>query len=62
MAGFRHADKRRLLSFQKFYMVVCLVEVTTVEQLVEKLKKGKCRGENEIRAKSNFPLHLIASH
>lgn len=33
-------------------MVVYLVEVSTVEQLVEKLKKGKYRSESDVRAKS----------
>jgi hypothetical protein len=38
-------------------MVVYLVEATTVEQLVEKLKKGKYKGENEIRTKSEHSLY-----
>jgi E3 SUMO-protein ligase PIAS1 len=38
--------------WQKFYMVVYLVEVSSVDQLVEKLKKGKYRSESEVRAKS----------
>ena len=42
-------------------MVVYLVEVTTVEQLVEKLKKGKYRSENDVRAKSQFPLIIQIS-
>jgi len=40
--------------FQKYYMIVYLVEVTSVEQLVEKLKKGKYKSEEEIKTKSTL--------
>jgi E3 SUMO-protein ligase PIAS1 len=33
-------------------MIVNLVEVTSVEQLVDRLKKGKYKSSNEILAKS----------
>ncbi|KAH7925216.1 hypothetical protein BV22DRAFT_1034323 [Leucogyrophana mollusca] len=36
---------------KKFYLVVMLVEVTSVAQLVERLKKGKYRSGDEIAAK-----------
>lgn len=39
---------------QKYYLVVMLVEVTTVEQLIDRLKKGKYRSSNDILAKSTF--------
>ncbi|KAJ8595930.1 hypothetical protein M405DRAFT_720521, partial [Rhizopogon salebrosus TDB-379] len=35
---------------KKFYLIVMLVEVTTVEQLVDKLKKGKFRDREDIVA------------
>ncbi|KAH9950402.1 hypothetical protein B0H21DRAFT_723283 [Amylocystis lapponica] len=37
---------------KKFYLVVMLVETTSVEQLVDRLKKGKYRSSQDIRAKS----------
>jgi hypothetical protein len=40
-------------------MVVYLVEVTTVEQLVEKLKKGKYKSEADVRAKSQFVVATL---
>lgn len=42
-------------------MVVYLVEAVTVEQLVEKLKKGKYRSESDVRAKSKFANATISS-
>lgn len=41
---------------QKYYMVVMLVEVTTVEQLIDRLRKGKYRSGSEILAKSKSVL------
>jgi len=35
-----------------------LVEATTVEQLVDKLKKGKFRNREDIVAQSNAVLHI----
>ena len=40
-------------------MIVYLVEVTSVEQLVDKLKKGKYKSEDEIRIKSMFLFHIL---
>jgi uncharacterized protein YlbG (UPF0298 family) len=37
---------------QKYYLVVMLVEVTTVGQLVDRLKKGKYIASGTILAKS----------
>lgn len=39
-------------SLQKYYLVVMLVEVTTVEQLIDRLKKGKYKSSEQILAKS----------
>ncbi|KIP11381.1 hypothetical protein PHLGIDRAFT_114515 [Phlebiopsis gigantea 11061_1 CR5-6] len=33
---------------KKYYLIVMLVEVTTVEQLIERLRKGKYKSNNEI--------------
>lgn len=38
---------------KKFYLIVMLVEATTVEQLVDKLKKGKYRNHEDIVAQMN---------
>lgn len=37
---------------QKYYLVVMLVEATTVDQLIDSLKKGKYKSKDEILAKS----------
>jgi E3 SUMO-protein ligase PIAS1 len=37
---------------QKYYIAVMLVRVTTVEQLIEKVKKGKFRSREDILAQS----------
>ncbi|PSS37690.1 hypothetical protein PHLCEN_2v514 [Hermanssonia centrifuga] len=37
---------------KKYYMVVMLVEVTTVDQLITRLRKGKYKSSSEILAKS----------
>jgi E3 SUMO-protein ligase PIAS1 len=49
------------ICYQKYYMIVCLVEATTVEQLVDKLKKGKYKSEEDIRAKSTYILYYSVS-
>ena len=41
-----------LIVRQKYYLCVGLVEVTTVEQLIDRLRKGKYRSSNEILSKS----------
>ncbi|KAF8530971.1 PINIT domain-containing protein [Gautieria morchelliformis] len=46
-----YVNSQQPVQHKKFYMVVHLVEVTTVEQLVEKLKKGKYKSEHDVRAK-----------
>lgn len=45
---------------QKFYMTVILVETKTVDQLVENLKKGKYKSEEDIRAKSKLYQYIIS--
>ena len=37
---------------QKYYLVAMLVEVTTVEQLIDRLKKGKYKSSDEVLTKS----------
>lgn len=39
---------------KKYYLVVMLVEVTTVDQLIDRLRKGKYKSNTEILAKSEF--------
>lgn len=46
-------------SFKKYYMIVYLVEATTVEQLVDRLKKGKYKSMEEIRTKSEHWSCLV---
>ncbi|KAH7916427.1 PINIT domain-containing protein, partial [Hygrophoropsis aurantiaca] len=45
-----YVNSQQPLQSKKFYLVVMLVEVTTVAQLVERLKKGKYRSSDEIAA------------
>jgi hypothetical protein len=35
-------------------MIVMLVEATSVDQLVDRLRKGKYRSSNDVRAKSKW--------
>jgi E3 SUMO-protein ligase PIAS1 len=54
---YRALSSMRILTcllYQKYYMVVMLVEVTTVEQLIDRLRKGKYRSSNEILGKSKL--------
>lgn len=45
---------------QKFYMVVNLVEITSVDELVNKVKRDKFKSSNEILVnKSNFERMLL---
>ena len=37
---------------QKFYLVVMLVEATSVDQLIERLRKGKYKSRDDILAES----------
>ncbi len=48
----------RLLTInnQKYYLVVMLVEITTVDELVDRLKKGKSRSHDETKAKSEISI------
>ena len=41
-----------LIGKQKYYLCAALVEVTTVDQLIDRLRKGKYRSSNEIVSKS----------
>ena len=43
---------------QKYYLVVMLVEVTSVDQLVERLRKGKYKPAVDILAESESPTHI----
>lgn len=43
---------------QKYYMVIMLVQVTTVTQLIERVKKEKFRGHEEVLAQSTCPTFL----
>ncbi|EMD42118.1 hypothetical protein CERSUDRAFT_110664 [Gelatoporia subvermispora B] len=51
---------------KKYYLVVMLVEVTTVEQLIDRLKKGKYKSKQEIFAKmfqsSSEDDDIVAGH
>lgn len=40
---------------QKYYMVIMLVQVTTVRQLIERVKKGKFRSREDILAQRTYP-------
>ena len=44
-----------LMFQQKYYMVVMLVEVTTIAQLIERVKKGKSRSREDILAQRTCP-------
>ncbi|KAF8525164.1 PINIT domain-containing protein, partial [Hysterangium stoloniferum] len=46
-----YVNNQQPVLHKKFYMIVNLVEVTSVDQLVEKLRKGKYKSEGDIRAK-----------
>ncbi|GJJ13896.1 hypothetical protein Clacol_008153 [Clathrus columnatus] len=46
-----YVNSQQPVQNKKYYIVVILVEVKTVEQLVENLKKGKYKTEADIRAK-----------
>jgi E3 SUMO-protein ligase PIAS1 len=51
--SFSLANTGRLSSMrQKFYLVVMLVEVTSVDQLVDRLKKGKYKSSDDIKHRS----------
>jgi E3 SUMO-protein ligase PIAS1 len=43
---------------QKYYMVIMLVQVTTVAQLIERVKKVKFRSREEILAQRTCPTFL----
>jgi hypothetical protein len=49
-------------TLQKFYMVVNLVEMTSVEDLVDKVKKGKFKSSSEIIAKKRRNRYLSCGH
>ncbi|KAH8100657.1 PINIT domain-containing protein [Cristinia sonorae] len=50
----------------KYYLVVMLVEVTTVDQLIDRLKKGKYKSSAEVLTKMKQPLtdedDIVAGH
>ncbi|CAL1695654.1 unnamed protein product [Somion occarium] len=51
---------------QKYYMVAMLVEVTTVDQLIDRLRKGKYKSNTEILAKMRRQVdeedEIVAGH
>ena len=52
-----------LITKQKYYLMVYLVEVSTVDQLVDRLKKGKFRTIDDIKVQSessNYCMSAIA--
>ncbi|THH34039.1 hypothetical protein EUX98_g145 [Antrodiella citrinella] len=51
-----YVNSQQPVTPKKYYLVVMLVEVTTVEQLIDKLKKGKYKSSNEIITKMQQPL------
>ncbi|KAG1784012.1 PINIT domain-containing protein [Suillus placidus] len=48
-----YVNSQQPIQPKKFYLIVMLVEATTVEQLVDKLKKGKYRNHEDIVAQMN---------
>ncbi|KAI0348571.1 hypothetical protein BDW22DRAFT_1424727 [Trametopsis cervina] len=46
-----YVNSQQPTTSKKYYLVVMLVEVTTVEQLIDRLKKGKFRSSADILAK-----------
>lgn len=48
-----YVNSQQPIQPKKFYLIVMLVEATTVEQLVDKLKKGKYRNREDIVAQMN---------
>lgn len=49
------------MTWQKYYLVVMLIEITGVEELVEKLKKGKFVSKQDILMKSELSSVLLCS-
>jgi E3 SUMO-protein ligase PIAS1 len=58
VCSFLHVGIPELTFQQKYYMVIMLVQVTTVAQLIERVKKGKFRGREEILAQRTCPTSL----
>jgi E3 SUMO-protein ligase PIAS1 len=52
-----HCIRRLICSLQKYYIVVILVEMTSVDQLVDRLKKGKYRDSESILSASKRQVH-----
>ena len=50
-----------LMFQQKYYMVIMLVQVTTVAQLIERVKKGKFRKREDILAQRTCPTFFGVS-
>lgn len=46
-----YVNSQQPVQSKKFYLVVMLVETTSVEQLIDRLKKGKYRSKQEIMSK-----------
>jgi len=51
-----YVNSQQPITPKKYYLVVMLVEVTTVEQLIDRLKKGKYKSSSEIITKMKQPL------
>lgn len=57
-----HSEWRELNNLcQKYYITVLLVEVTSTEELVDRLKKGKFVSKEDVLAESEF-RDLITCH
>lgn len=48
-----------LTLLQKYYLMVYLVEISTVDQLVDRLRKGKFKTADDVRAESEFSIGII---
>ncbi|KAJ3479600.1 hypothetical protein NLI96_g8936 [Meripilus lineatus] len=61
-----YVNSQQPIQSKKFYLVAILVEVTSVETLVERLKKGKYKSSNEIQARmaqnSSVDDDIVAGH
>ncbi|KAI0963662.1 hypothetical protein AcW1_000679 [Taiwanofungus camphoratus] len=61
-----YVNSQQPVQSKKFYLVVMLVETTTVEQLIDRLKKGKYKSSQEILDKmiqaSSVDDDIVAGH
>ncbi|KAI0082296.1 hypothetical protein K474DRAFT_1703299 [Panus rudis PR-1116 ss-1] len=61
-----YVNSQQPIQAKKYYMAVMLVEVTTVEQLIDRLRKGKYKSNTEILAKMKQNVEeeddIVAGH